>query len=425
MRQFKKAFLLTTCTFFAATTVHLNSWAVDPNAFNSRLQETIKNTQLSIDSSNCEADGNDIVLRDVTIKLQELQNSGKENDQSSPSDKRSKEPDQNVSTAKGVVFDKIDSLRFKNVTEGQDGTYFVENVSIPLLKSTSSDATGNLKDISIDKLRLTPKKDANPLFVQFPYESVKVAQIYLSPADQTVFNAEDLKIAYLFKNGTKGVDITVGIKSFSYEPNKTGISEASKWLTDIGYDKLSGSLNVHASWDIESGKYIGDRNEITIDNGGKLAITTNVEGLTEDFVKNIGVLKQLERSNNPDDTTAEMLSVFGIIQQLKFGDVSIRYDDNSLTNRILNYYAKKNGVTREDFIKQTKAMLPLLGSQIDDPDFVKATSEQIGNFLDNPKSLTVSATPDKSVPLPVLYATGSISMAKLIDLIKLKVEANK
>ena len=119
------------------------------------------------------------------------------------------------------------------------------------------------------------------------------------------------------------------------------------------------------------------------------------------------------------------MSVFGIIQQLKFGDVSIRYDDNSLTNRILDYYAKKNGVTREDFIKQTKAMLPLLGSQIDDPDFVKATSEQIGNFLDNPKSLTVSATPDKSVPLPVLYATGSISMAKLIDLIKLKVEANK
>ena len=76
-------------------------------------------------------------------------------------------------------------------------------------------------------------------------------------------------------------------------------------------------------------------------------------------------------------------------------------------------------------ITELKATLPLIGAKIDDPEFVKNTSEQIGNFLDNPKSLTVSATPGKTIPLTVLYATGSISAAKLINLLKVKVEANK
>ena len=424
MKQFKRSLILTTCTFFAATTVHLNSWAVDPNAFNSRLQDRIKNTEFAISASRSEADGNDIVLRDVTIKIHGLGSTGKRAKQSS-SDQPSQEQEDGNKPDETLVFDKIDNLRFKNVTEGQDGTYFAEKVSIPLLKSTNSGVTTNFQDISIDKIRLAPNKDANPLFIRFPYESATIDRVYFTGVDQTFFNAEDLKMVYLLKAGTKSVDITGSIKSVSYEPNKTGIPAASKWLTDIGYDKLSGSLNFHANWDIDSGKYVGDRNEITIDNGGKLAISTNVDGLTADLVNNLDVLKQLNGSNNTDETTAEMLSVLGIVQQLKFGDVSIRYDDNSLTNRILDYYAKQNGVTREDFITQLKATLPLIGAKIEDPEFVKNTSEQIGNFLDNPKSLTVSATPGKTIPITVLYATGSISAAKLIDLLKVKVEANK
>ncbi|WP_295732405.1 hypothetical protein [uncultured Bartonella sp.] len=425
MRRFQGALTLSTLTLLITTTVPISAWAVDPNAFNSRLQESMKHTELSISSSNCEAEGNDIVLRDVTIRLQELQNSAAQTDQSSSSDKQSKEPDGNVSPAATLVFDKIDSLRFKNVTEDQDGNYYAENVSIPMLRSATPEVTFNLKDISIEKIRLASKKNTNPLFLYFPYESSTIGEIYLTHQDQTFLNVEAFNTIYLLQPDTKRVDLSGSIKSFYYEPEKSDNPEGAKWLKDLGYDKLSGSLNFHANWDSESGKYVGDRSEITIDNAGKLTLSTNIDGITEDLINNVKNLKQLQAATKQDDTTAEMLSVMGVIQQLKFGDVTIHYDDKSLTNRILDYYAKQNGVTREDFITELKATLPLIGAKIDDPEFVKNTSEQIGNFLDNPKSLTVSATPGKTIPLTVLYATGSISAAKLINLLKVKVEANK
>jgi len=36
-----------------------------------------------------------------------------------------------------------------------------------------------------------------------------------------------------------------------------------------------------------------------------------------------------------------------------------------------------------------------MGTKIKDPEFVQNTSEQLGNFLENPVSLTVSMSPEK------------------------------
>ena len=52
-------------------------------------------------------------------------------------------------------------------------------------------------------------------------------------------------------------------------------------------------------------------------------------------------------------------------------------------------------MTHETLRTQIKSTLPLIGTQINDPEFVKNTAEQLGNFLDNPVSLTVSMSPEK------------------------------
>ena len=207
MRRFQSALTRSTLALLTMTTVPISAWAVDPNAFTSRLEESAKSEGLSISSTKSEADGNDIVLRDVTIKVQGERNIGEQTDQSSPSDKQSKEPDENVSPTAAIVFDKIDSLRFKNVTEDQDGNYYAENVSIPALKGTISEVTFNLKDISIDKIRLVSGKNKDPLFLYFPYESLAIGQIYSSYQDQIFLNVEALKAIYLWQPDTKRMDL--------------------------------------------------------------------------------------------------------------------------------------------------------------------------------------------------------------------------
>ena len=428
MRRFQSALTRSTLALLTMTTVPISAWAVDPNAFTSRLQESTKQSDFSISSTKSEADGNDIVLRDVTIKVQGERNIGEQTDQSSPSDKQSKEPDENVSPTAAIVFDKIDSLRFKNVTEDQDGNYYAENVSIPALKGTISEVTFNLKDISIDKIRLVSGKNANSLSSHFPYESSTVGQIRGTYKDQIFLNVEALKAIYLWQPDTKRMDLVHSVKSFSYEHDKIYKPDEYKWIKDLGYDKLSGSLNFHANWDSDNGKFVADHNEITIDNAGKLEFSINLDGITEDLINNVYKIqnaKQQKTSNQTDDDNAKTLILLGIVQQLKVGNINLRYEDNSLVNRVLDYYAKQNTVTRDDFIKQILESWSLIGAKVDDPEFIKSTSEQIEIFLYNPKSLSVSATPEAPVPLPIAYMAAVTSGAKFIDLFKIKVDANK
>ena len=428
MRRFQSALTRSTLALLTMTTVPISAWAVDPNAFTSRLQESTKQSDFSISSTKSEADGNDIVLRDVTIKVQGVRNIGEQTDQSSPSDKQSKEPDENVSPTAAIVFDKIDSLRFKNVTEDQDGNYYAENVSIPALKGTISEVTFNLKDISIDKIRLASEKNKDPLFLYFPYESLAIGQIYSSYQDQIFLNVEALKAIYLWQPDRKRMDLVHSVKSLSYEPDKIYKPVEYKWIKDLGYDKLSGSLNFHANWDSDNGKFVADHNEITIDNAGKLEFSINLDGITEDLINNVYKIqnaKQQKTSNQTDDDNAKTLILLGIVQQLKIGNINLRYEDNSLVSRILDYYAKQNTVTRDDFIKQILESWSLVGTKIDDPEFIKSTSEQLENFLYNPKSLSISATPEAPVQLPIAYMAAVTSGAKFIDLFKIKVDSNK
>ena len=428
MRRFQSALTRSTLALLTMTTVPISAWAVDPNAFTSRLEESVKSEGLSISSTKSEADGNDIVLHDVTITVQGEGNIGEQIDQSSASDTQSKEPQENAQTVTAMVFDKIDSLRFKNVTEDQDGNYYAENVSIPALKGTISEVTFNLKDISIDKIRLVSGKNANSLSSHFPYESSTVGQIRGTYKDQIWLDIEAFKIMYLWQPDTKRMDLVHSVKSFSYEPDKIYKPDAGKLLKDLGYDKLSGSLNFHANWDSDNGKFVADHNEITIDNAGKLEFSINLDGITEDLINNVYKIqntKQQKTSNQTDDNNAKTLILLGIVQQLKIGNINIRYEDNSLVNRILDYYAKQNTVTRDDFIKQILESWSLIGAKVDDPEFIKSTSEQIEIFLHNPKSLSISGTPEAAVPLPIAYMAAVTSGAKFIDLFKIKVDANK
>ena len=64
-------------------------------------------------------------------------------------------------------------------------------------------------------------------------------------------------------------------------------------------------------------------------------------------------------------------------------------------------------------------------TKIKDPEFVQNTSEQLGNFFDNPVSLTISTSLGITIPADLIEAMGEKSAIKLINLLKLKLEVNE
>ena len=195
------------------------------------------------------------------------------------------------------------------------------------------------------------------------------------------------------------------------------ISPNPERLRLLGYKNLSGSFDFHANWDIVSGNYNGDQNEIKLDDIGNLKFSVILGGINEDMMKDINF--------QTEANTLAMFTIFeGISDRIEFGDINIRYDDRGFVNKVLDYNAENSRMTRETLRTQIKSMLPLMGTKIKDPEFVQNTSEQLGNFLDNSVSLTVSMSPGITIPADLIEAMGEKSAIKLINLLKLKLEVN-
>ena len=86
--------------------------------------------------------------------------------------------------------------------------------------------------------------------------------------------------------------------------------------------------------------------------------------------------------------------------------------------------ATKNNVKRDDLVKQFEAVIPVMAAQLKSPSFAKNVSTELNKFLENPKSLTISASPSAPVSFVTLVTSASMSPEQLIDAINLKVEAN-
>ncbi|MHC5307162.1 hypothetical protein [Bartonella sp. LJL80] len=399
-KQFKTALKLSVFAFMAVNSIHSQAWAVEPAAFMERVQNSLKANSWILSSSKSEADGDDIILREATLK---------------PNLPQAKSPAEPI---------KIGDLRFENVTEDNEGNYKAATLKIPSFVMDKEDAKLQIQNMEWDNLSFISDKNTNPMLKFLPYEKLLVGSISVSKSTTPFLSIDGLKVIYTPKDGTQTVDITSGIDAFDFQPEQTGDPATVSKFKNLGYEQLKGSFDGHMLWDLKSGKIDSDKAELKVDDAGNLNITLNLEGVTAGLLEDIATLRNSALSDKADQNVV-MLGLMGVSQQISLGELQIRYEDKSLTGRALDLGASQNGISRPDFVAQIKTMLPLMGTQINHPAFVKNTSEQLSTFLDNPQSLTISAKPTKPISFAILGATAATAKEQLIDMLDIKVEANK
>ena len=125
------------------------------------------------------------------------------------------------------------------------------------------------------------------------------------------------------------------------------------------------------------------------------------------------------------DNSAQGLAMLGLMQQLTFNGASIRFDDDSLTNKVLDYLGKQQGVTGKDVANQAKAIVPLMMMELNNPELTQQVTAALSAFLDDPKSIEISAEPGSPVPFALLAASGMASPKDLPKTLGLTVTANQ
>ncbi|MCF7645818.1 hypothetical protein KQ944_05685 [Bacillus subtilis] len=383
-----------------------SAYALDGNDVAKRLQARFEEQGTKIAFGKVETDGTTVTLRDTKVTV--------------PNSEIGELP--------------VGDIVLKDVAEDGKGAYTAETATFQDFSKTEDKTKIDVKGIEIGKIYLAADNEEDVIAKMMAYQTFKVDSLVVAEDGQEMANIKDISAkssAY-----TKGTPMTYefGVKSIDLdiekmeEIRKKSEAEAGETtpnpMLDLGYKQLKMAITSTGSWEPEKGDLVMDKMEFDVADLGKFDTTLKLGGYDTKFIKAIQEAnKKLADSGENND--AATMAMLGLMQQLSIGGISFRYDDASLTPKLLEYYGKQQGISSEDMVNQIKGIAPLMVGYLGHADFAIQATTALNTYLDDPKSLTIAAKPDAPVSFALIAATATADPKKIIDLLAVKLTANQ
>jgi hypothetical protein len=322
-----------------------------------------------------------------------------------------------------------DALPIGNITlEGvsdENGGYAIATASTDAFTRSEKSTTVEVSPFVIHGLTLPPEGSTGPLGGFLMYKSANLDHLTVKVDDKTAFSMQNLSVDVTPPAGGSALEFKGGVEKFTGDLSQAKDPKAKEAIEALGYQTITGNIRMAGSWQPSDGQLSLSKYDVTVDNAGTLGLSLNIGGYTLDFIKSVQELqKKMASQMEGDNKSAQGMAMLGLMQQLSFGGATIRFDDNSLTNKILDYVAKQQGMTAKDVANQAKAIVPFGLAQLNNPELTAQASKAIGAFLDNPKSIEISAKPATPVPFAMIAAGAMSDPKSLTKTLGLSVTGN-
>jgi hypothetical protein len=290
---------------------------------------------------------------------------------------------------------------------GQDGdTITVGTVSMPGYSRTNEGITVTLGDISISGLQLPPADAADAMSSIMLYDSADIGSIVVSADGREIASVNQL---HGESTGEDDGSFAFGgsVEGFSADLSLVEDPQSKAVIDALGYQTIQGSMELSGSWNPTDGRMMLDQYDIAVDQAGTIGMTLDISGYTPAFIEALRDLQSKAAASGGDDS-AQNMAMLGLMQQINLHSASVRFDDDSLTDKVLAFVAGQQGAQPGDIKNQAKAILPFALAQLGNPDLTAAISAAVNAFLDNPESLEISVEPENPVPF-ALVAAGAMT----------------
>ena len=395
----KRAQLLAISTFLVASPLGA-AFAQPVDEAIARLKEFTQEQGFLIEWENVEVSGNDAVLKNVIVSFQNA------------NDNLSDEPL------------PIGDVQLNDISEAEDG-YLIEEIKFSRFDFADDKGTAvNISDLEMSGVLLANEDKRDIYGGYWFYDSAELESIDVTVEGTRLLSMTGISSTNTSPAGGKPMDFTGAIEEFNVDLSIAKDTEQYPVIEALGYEKISGYAEFAGSWNAPDGRLAITQNDISIVDAGTLGITMELGGYTTDFIKSLrDVQKQI--SDNPDgDSAAQGFAILGLMQQLTLHGAEISFEDDSLTNRVLDYTAKSQGTNRDTLANQVKAIVPFMLAQLNNPELATAASQAVNTFIDNPKSLRIAAAPASPVPFALIMAHAMSNPQELTKTLAVEVTAN-
>ncbi|MCD2171803.1 hypothetical protein [Rhizobium sp. C4] len=321
----------------------------------------------------------------------------------------------------------IGDVTFSDVEEADDGGYYAGNVAFQNVDLSKDGGHVTAKDIQIDGLSIPGTPSTDSIDGMILYESAHTGPITVEQDGKRVFQIEKTVTNINVAEDSSGIGFDTSISGIWADLSDVKDPKGQETINKLGLTNINGNMVTKGSWTSATGKI--DITELSIDarDVGKINLLLSMSGYTPQLMKAMQDATKAAASN-PDKKAGEAalgMTMMGLLQQLSFNSASIRFDDASITKRLLDYFGKEQGVTGEQFAQSLKGMVPIMIAQLNVPDLQNQVSAAVAKFLDDPKSLEIKAAPASPVAAPMIMGAAMGAPQTLPQVLGVSVNANQ
>ncbi len=267
--------------------------------------------------------------------------------------------------------------------------------------------TSNIVEKRVDKILGSSKQ-----FVTYDDASMDMLgfAIHLNNVKVQIPNQEPLKIDEIVINDVDTKNLTphyMNIEVKGIENDLTSLAtsrKASKALATLDYKKIKSDLKINYAFNKE--KKLLDIKDVSLN------------------VKNAGEISYRTELYNVSSLESLAMQMNFAPQSVKFGKTSLRYEDDSLTNRIFKLIAEQSNKDVNSFKAEIVKNIErnIQRSKTTSKPYEEKINEAMLEFVKNPKSFEFKISPEKPVSLASLRQAGS--QEEFLKSLNLKISAN-
>lgn len=330
-----------------------------------------------------------------------------------------------IKPAAGAEALAVGDVTLEGLSGSEADGYTIGTVTTQGLSRSEDGATVEASPFTMHGITLPPENSSDPMASIMMYRSAELASLTVKVADRTAFSMENFSVE--MTPPTDGQDMTFrgGAEKFTGDLSLVEDPKSKEAIDALGFRNISGHIAMEGSWRPSDGRMNLSKYDIAVDNAGRLGMTFDIGGYTLDFVKTLRETQQ-RIAAQPDgpDKSAEGMAMLGLLQQLTLNSASIRFDDASLTAKVLDYIAAQQGMKAADIANQAKAIVPFGMAQLNDPELTRQVTEAVNAYLDKPGSIEIAARPASPVPFALIMAGAMTSPKDLTKTLGVEVKAN-
>jgi hypothetical protein len=381
----------------ALATLASPAFALDGADLLAKLNATYATSGVSVSSSNVAVDGSTVTLESAELK---------------------------AAGAEAPV--KLGTITMEGVEEDGEGGYTIETVSFQDINVTEADATVSAQDLALSGVAIPGKVVPGTLESLLMYESATAGPVSVTTKGKEVFSMSGMEANVTRMDGDAGLEFDAAFSDLKADLTTVEDPKAKETLDKLGIHSLEGKVSMSGSWELASGKMTVDEYAFDFSNIGRLNITLAFSGYTLDFLKSLQeALKTAEANPNKEEANAAMgMAMMGLVQQLTFNNASISFEDASITKKLLDYAGSEQGVTGDQMAQSLKGLVPIMIAQLNMPDLQNQISAAVNTYLDDPKSLKISAEPKEPVPFPMIMGAAMGAPQTIPQVLGVTVTAN-